>query len=74
MEGVEVEISDSSRSILGNGKENKEVSHVLAMVVPKCVDLTKDQFPKMVDRMPSNLTISSLVKEGSKKATNPLTM
>ena len=68
---VEEEISDSSKSNSGNGKE-KEVSHVLTMVVPGCVDLTKDQFPKMMDRMPSPVMISSPIKVGSIKGTDPL--
>lgn len=72
IEGVEEEISYSFKSILSNGNENKEVLHVLPIVMPERVDLTKDQFPKIVDRIPYPITISFPIKEGSKKATNPL--
>ncbi len=72
MEEVEEEILDSSRLDLSKGKENKEVLHVLAIVDLGCVDLTKDQFPNMVDKMPSSIIISSHVKVISKNATNPL--
>lgn len=69
---VEKEIFDSSKSNSGNHKENKEVPHVSEMVVPRCVDLIKDQFPKLVDRMLTPITISSPIKVGSKKPLTPL--
>ena len=72
MEEVEEEIFGSSKLNSSNNRENKEVSHVSVRVVPRCVDLTKDQFPEMMDRMPSRVNISSPIKVGSIKATNPL--
>ena len=69
---VKGEISNSSKSNSGNVKEIKAVSHVSVTMVLGCVDLTKDQFPEMMDEMPSHVTISSLVKAGSIKATIPL--
>ena len=72
MEKVDEEISNSSRSELGDYKVNKEVSHASKMVVPECVDLTKDQFLEMLNRISSPIKISSPTKLGSIKATNPL--
>ena len=71
MKEVDEEIFDSSRLELGDGKENKEVSHVSVTVEPRCVDLIKDQFPNMVDRMPSPTMISSPIKAVSINSTNP---
>ena len=71
-EEVEEEISKSSRLDLGDGKENKEVSHVSAIVKLGCVDLTKDQFLDTIHMMPSPTMIYSLIKAISINSTNPL--
>ena len=72
MEEEEEEDLDSSRPCLGEGmKDNKEVSHILATIWLGCVDLTRDHFPNMVDRVPSPITISSLVKHFPLKMLTP---
>lgn len=65
MEEFEEGISNSSRSNSGNDKENKEVSHVSIVIVPRCVDLTKDQFPKMMDRIPSRVRYFIRIRQTS---------
>lgn len=42
MEGMEEEVSDSTRSDSGDGKESKEVIHVMMIIDLGCVDLTRD--------------------------------
>ena len=63
MKEVKEEISGSSKSNSRDGKENKEVSHVSTMVVPGCVDLTKDQFRKKMDTMPSPTMTPPLLRQ-----------
>lgn len=67
MEEEEVEVFDSSRSGSGDViKGRKEMTHVSTSIGLGCVDLTRDQFPDIVDRVPSPITISSLARVSSK--------
>ncbi len=53
---MEVDISDSLVS--GSGGE-EEVTHVFASLMMDIVDLMQNQFPKMVDKAPSLVMVSS---------------
>ena len=62
-----MEVSDSSRPGLGDEiKGRKEMTHVLATIGLRCMDLTRDQFPDTVDRVPSPIMISSPIIISSK--------
>ena len=72
MEEEEVEVLDSSQSSSGRGtKEKKELMHVSITIRLGCVDLTQNQFPKTVNRVPSPITISSTIRVSSKDNANP---
>ncbi len=63
MEEEKVEVSDSSKSSSGDViKGRKEMTHVSITIGLGCVDLTRDQLPDNVDRVPSPITISSPIR------------